>query len=80
MRGLACPDAADQRKFALLVQQGAGGETTDQGLVDLGRIGVELRDRIGQRQLGDPCLKLERACLLFVDPGGREVANDLLRV
>jgi len=55
-------------------------EITDQGFVDLGRLEVELVDFLGQRQLGDGHLILDRARLLLTDFGVQEVANDLLRL
>ena len=78
--GLAGSCSADQHEVALMIEEVAGGEVTDQGLVDLGRFEVELLDLLGQRQLGDRHLVFDRACLLLTDLGGQEVANDLLRL
>jgi hypothetical protein len=77
--GLASPGSADQHEVTLMVEEASGGQVPDQGLVDLGRLEVELVDLLGQRQLGDGHLVLDRARLLLTDLGGQEVANDLLR-
>jgi hypothetical protein len=61
--GLACPGAADEDQVALLGEEAAAGEVTDQGLVDRGAVEDELFDVLGQRQLGDGDLVFdERAC------------------
>ena len=76
--GLASPGSADQHEVALMIEEVTCRQLTDQGLVDLGRLEVELLDLLGQRQLGDGHLVLDRARLLLTDLGGQEVANDLL--
>lgn len=78
--GLASPGSADQHEVALMVEEVSGGQVPDQGLVDLGRLEVELVDLLGQRQLGDGHLVFDRARLLLTDLGCQEVANDLLRL
>src|SRR6185312_12606069 len=46
------PGAADEDGIALIGDEGAGGEITDQRLVDGGVGEVEVVDILGQRQLG----------------------------
>ncbi len=77
--GLAGSGAADQHEIALVIEEVAGGQVADQGLVDLGRFEVELFQFLGQRQLGDGHLVFDRAGLLLADLGGQQVADDLLR-
>ena len=78
--GLSGSGAADQHEIALMIEEVSGGEVVDQGLIDLGRLEVELLDLLGQRQLGDGHLVFDRARLLLTDLCGQEVANDLLRL
>ena len=78
--GLTGSGAADQHEIALMIEEGSGGEVVDQGLIDLGRLEVELVDLLGQRQLGDGHLVFDRTRLLLTDLGCQEVANDLLRL
>ena len=62
-----------------MIQEVAGGEVADQGLVDLGRLEVELLDLLGQRQFGDGHLVFDRTRLLLADLGVQQIADDLLR-
>ena len=78
--GLAGSGAADQHKVALMIEEVSGRQVADQGLVDLGRLEVELIDFLGQRQLGDRHLILDRSRLLLTDLGGQQIADDLLRL
>ena len=61
-----------------MIEEVTGGQVADQGLVDLGRVEVELLEFLGQRQLGDGHLVFDRARLLLTDLGGQQVADDLL--
>jgi hypothetical protein len=76
--GLSCAGAADQHEVALMIEEVSGGQIPDQGLVDLGRLEVELLDLLSQRQLGDGHLVLDRARLLLTDLGGQQIADDPL--
>ena len=58
----------------------AAGEVAHQGLVDRGAVEGEVVDVLGQRQLGDGDLVLDRARLLLGDLGGEQVADDPLRL
>jgi hypothetical protein len=75
---LAGACAADQHDVALLLDEAAGGEVADQRLVDVGRVEVEVFEVLGERQLGDGHLVLDRARLLLVDLGPEQVAHHLL--
>ena len=50
---------ADQDEVALVIKEVSGGQITDQGLVDLRCVEVELVDLLGMRQLGDGHLVLD---------------------
>ena len=63
--GLAGAGAADQHDVALLGEEAAAGEVADQRLVDRRAVEVEVVDVLGQRQLGDGELVLDRARLLL---------------
>ncbi len=71
--------AADQHGIALLAEKGAARQVSDQRLVDRGTGEVELVDVLGERQLGDGQLILDRGCLLLGDLGGEQVAEDASR-
>ena len=68
---LAGAGAADQHDVALLGEEVAAGEIADQRLVDRRAGEVEVVDVLGQRQLGDGELVLDRARLLLGDLGAR---------
>ena len=76
--GLAGSGAADEDDVALVSQELAAGELAHEVLVDGGAGEGELGDVLGQRQLGDRDLVLDRARLLLGDLGLKEVADDLL--
>ncbi len=71
---LAGAGAADQHGIALLGQEGAARQIADQRFVDRRAGGVELVDVLGQRQLGDRQLVLDRARLFLGDLGAEQVA------
>lgn len=68
---LAGAGSADQHGIALAGQEGARGQLSYQGLVDRGAGEVEVGQLLGQRQLGDAHLVLDRSGLLVgeVEPG-----------
>jgi hypothetical protein len=72
------PVPADEDDVALVSQELAAGELAHEVLVDGGAGEGELGDVLGQRQLGDRDLVLDRARLLLGDLGLKEVADDLL--
>ena len=76
--GLAGAGAADQDDVALMGEEVAAGEVAHQGLVDRRAVEGEVVDVLGQRQLGDGDLVLDRARLLLGDLGGEQVADDPL--
>ena len=78
--GLAGSGAADQHEVALVIEEVAGGQVADQGLIDLGRLEVELLQFLGQRQFGDCHLVFDRPRLLLRYLRGQQVADDLLRL
>ena len=78
--GLAGAGAADQHDVALLGEEAAAGEVAHQRLVDRRAVEVEVVDVLGQRQLGDGDLVLDRARLLLGDLGVEQIADDALRL
>jgi hypothetical protein len=72
--------AADQHSVALLGDEPAARQVADQGLVDRRAGEVELVDVLGQWQLGDGQLVLDRAGLLLGDLGAQEIADDARRL
>ena len=78
--GLAGSGAADQDHVALMGKELAAREVAHQGLVDGRAREGELVDVLGERQLGDGDLVLDRARLLLGDLGLQEVADDHLRL
>ena len=77
---LAGAGSADEHGVALLGEEGAGGEIADQRLVDRRAGEVEVVDVLGQRQLGDGELVLDRARLLLGDLGREQIADDPRRL
>ncbi|GEC17306.1 hypothetical protein J2S34_002027 [Nitrobacter winogradskyi] len=77
--GLAGAGAADQHDVALLGDEPAASEIIDQRLVDGGALELEAIEILGERQLGDSELVLDRAGLLLVDLGIEQIADDALR-
>ena len=57
----------------------AAGEIAHQALVDRRAFELEAVDILGQRQLGDGQLVLDRACLLLGDLGLEQIAGEALR-
>ena len=78
--GLAGAGAAEQDDVALMGKEVTACEVAHQGLVDRRAIEDELVDVLGQRQLGDGDLVLDRPGLLLRDLGGEKVADDALRL
>src|SRR5690554_4215857 len=77
---LAGAGSADQHDVALLLDEAAAGEVAHQRLVHGGGIEVEVVDVLGQRQLGDRHLVLDRPRLLLTDLVLEEVADQPLRL
>jgi len=67
--GLAGPSPADEDNVALVRQEVAAGEIMNEGLVDRGSVEGEVGDILGERQLGDGDLILDRTSLLLGDLG-----------
>src|SRR3546814_1933677 len=61
----------DEHDIALVGEESPGGEIADQRLVDRGVGELEVRDLLGERQLGDRHLILDRAGMLVGDQIGR---------
>ena len=70
---------ADQNDIALLGEEAAAGEIIDQRLVDGCALELEILKILGKRQFGDGELVLDRACLLLVNLGVEQVADNTLR-
>src|SRR4029078_3025404 len=75
---LASSSSADQNDVALLGDEAAAGEIIDQGLVDRRDIELEVFDVLGEWELGDGELVLDRSRLLLADLGGEQIADDAL--
>ena len=71
--------AADQHDVALLGDEAATGEIAHQAFVDWGVLKHEAVDILGERQLGDRQLVLDRARLLLRDLGLEQIAREALR-
>src|ERR1700690_2188334 len=65
--GLAGAGTADQDGIALLGDKVTTGKLVDQRLVDRRALELEVVEVLGERQLGDGELVLDRARLLLVD-------------
>ena len=76
--GLAGAGAADQHGVALLGDEATAGEVTDERLIDRRALELEVVDVLGERQLGDGELVLDRARLLLVDLGIEQITDDAL--
>ena len=76
--GLAGAGSADQHCIALLGDEPAAGEVTHESLVDRRALKLEVVEVLGERQLGDGELVLDRACLLLVDLGVEQITDDAL--
>ena len=75
---LAGAGSTDQHGIALFGQKGAARQIADQHLIDWRAGEVEVPDVLGQRQLGNGQLVLDRARLLFGDLGAEQIADDPL--
>jgi hypothetical protein len=76
--GLAGAGAADQHGVALLGDEAAAGEVMHQRLFDRRARELEAVEVLGERQLGDGELVLDRARLLLADLGVEQIADDAL--
>jgi hypothetical protein len=77
---LAGAGTADEDGVALLGKEGAGCQLAYQGLVDRRAVKAEVVDILGQRQLGNGQLVLDRARLLFGDLGLQQIPDDVRRL
>ena len=71
---------ANQNSIALLGKESAAGEITHQGFVNWRSVELEVVEILGERQLGYGELVFDRACLLLIDLGGEQIADDALRL
>ena len=71
---------ADQHGIALLGDEATAGEVVDERLVDRRAFEPEVVDILGEWQLGDGELVLDRACLLLADLGVEQITDDALGV
>src|ERR1700688_213969 len=75
---LAGAGPADQHGVALLGDESAAGEIVDERLVDRRALELEVGEVLGEWQLGDGKLVLDRARLLLADLGVEQIADDAL--
>src|SRR5258708_20986289 len=75
---LAGAGPADQQGIALLGDEAAGGEVMYERLVDRRAFELELGEILGERQLGDGELVLDRSCLLLANLCLEQIADDAL--
>ena len=78
--GLAGAGPADQHGVALLCNEAAASEVVHERLVDRRSLELEVLEVLGERQLGDGELVLDRARLLLADLGLEQIADDPLRL
>src|ERR1700738_3020198 len=78
--GLAGAGPTYQNGIALLFDEAAAGEIVDERLIDWGAPELEVVEVLGERQLGDGELVLDRSRLLLVDLRREQIANDALRL
>jgi hypothetical protein len=78
--GLAGAGPADQHGVALLCNEAAASEVVHERLVDRRSLEREVLEALGERQLGDGELVLDRARLLLIDRGLEQIADDPLRL
>jgi len=76
--GLAGASPTDQDGVALLGDEAAAGEVVHQRLIDRRTFELEVVEVLGERQLGDGELILDRARLLLVDLGVEQITDDAL--
>jgi hypothetical protein len=72
--------AADQHDVALVGEEVAAGKVAHQSLVDRRSVEGKVGDILGQGQLGDGDLVLDRARLLLGDLGGEQITDHPLRL
>jgi hypothetical protein len=77
---LAGTGAADQHDIALLCQEVPACEIANQSLIDRRIVELEVVDILGQRQLGNGDLVLDRARLLLADLRRQPIAHHALRL
>ena len=75
---LPVPGSADQDSVALLGDKVASSKIVDKRLVDRGALELEVVEVLGERQLGDGQLVLDRARLLLADLGVEQITDDAL--
>ena len=75
---LAGASPADQDGVALLSDEAAAGEVVHERLIDRRAFELEVVEVLGERQLGDGELILDRARLLLVDLGVEQITDDAL--
>jgi hypothetical protein len=78
--GLTGPGSAYKHAVALLGDEAAASEGAHKRLVDRRVLEHKIVDILGQRQLGDGELILDRARLLLGDLGLQEIADEALRL
>jgi hypothetical protein len=76
---VSCLGPADQHDVALPGDEAATGEIAHQAFVDWRVLKREAVDILGERQLGDGQLVLDRARLLLRDLGLEQIAREALR-
>jgi hypothetical protein len=77
--GLSGAGSADQDDIALLGEEAAGGKIADQCRIDWRALEVEVCKILGEWQLGNGELVLDRACLFLGNLRLEELTDDLLR-
>src|SRR5215208_3842734 len=77
--GLAGASSANQHGIALLGDKVPAGKLVDECLVDRRALELEVGKVLGERQLGDGELVLDRARLLLADLGVEQITHDALR-
>jgi hypothetical protein len=71
--GLAGASPADHHSVALLGDEAAASKVIHERLIDRGALELEVIEVLGERQLGDGELVLNRARLLLVDLGVEQI-------
>ena len=77
---LARAGSADEDDIALLDDEAATGEVAHESLIDRRAFEAEVVDVLGQRQLGDGELVLDRARFFLGDLGLQKIADKALRL
>ena len=78
--GFAGTGTADQHDVALLGDEATTSEVIHERLVDRRAFELEVIEVLGERQLGDGELVLDRARLLLADLGVEQIADNALRL